>query len=200
MREFWLYLQAVISNWFTGFWFLTAVPEALSYMLPEAWFGGISTWLDERIEEDNRRKIYRVIALAGLLIASFYAWDEQYKIAMSKSPEEITKTINGLQAQIDDLRQYKKNHEAGEWPALNPTEQKDWSNALSPFAGKVTAVEIYETDVRSEFLSDSLIKMFKGAKFPEPRVYRGAGLPDGILVTGSPTEVVNVVGNLLSGS
>ena len=32
------YLEAVIGYWFTGFWFLTAVPEALSYVLPDTAF------------------------------------------------------------------------------------------------------------------------------------------------------------------
>jgi hypothetical protein len=32
------YAEAVISYWFTGFWFLTAVPVALSYVLPDTTF------------------------------------------------------------------------------------------------------------------------------------------------------------------
>ena len=90
MADFWLYIRAVISNWFAGFWFLTAVPELLSCLAPEAWIGRVSRWADQRIKRDARRKIYTFVALLGIFVASFVAWDEQYQSAIRKSPEALS--------------------------------------------------------------------------------------------------------------
>lgn len=103
LAHFLTYLAAVISYWFTGFWFLTAVPEALSYMLPNTTFATAGEWLDSWFNAQTRRKLYALLAAFGFVVAAFLAWDEQYE-----------------KSQMD-------------WEILSNAEIKAWGQDLSAF-------------------------------------------------------------------
>jgi hypothetical protein len=72
------YLESVLGYWLSGFWFLTALPEVLSYVLPDTTWEKAGRWLDSQVQRSTRRKVYLMLALLGLAMASFSAWEEQY--------------------------------------------------------------------------------------------------------------------------
>jgi hypothetical protein len=185
-----LYSHAIFVNWFSGVRWLTAVPVAASYFMPPTWFAGAQQWIDQRLKADARRKLYVFLAIVGLFWASFYAWDEQYQLATSKSSEALTAQITSLQNEIASLRIYKEQHEAGEWPALNAHQQQEWVAALSKYSGQLRAIQLIDVDSRGELLVDSLLKVFRAAHLPEPTIGTdGTGLTNGLRIAGQPKEV-----------
>jgi hypothetical protein len=89
LGDFLTYIEAVIGVWFTGYWFLTALPEALSYVLPSALLEKMVARLDRWASPETRQYFYRWLFISGIFIAGFLAWDEQYQIAISKSSETL---------------------------------------------------------------------------------------------------------------
>ena len=104
------YAEAVISYWFTGFWFLTAVPEALSYVLLDTTFEMAGKRLDSWVTHPTRRKIYALLAVFGFVVAAFLAWEEQYE-----------------KTQMD-------------WEVLSSTEMTTWAQGLSAFKVPVVTI------------------------------------------------------------
>jgi hypothetical protein len=111
LGDIWVYVEAVIGNWFTGYWALSAVPEVLSYIMPNAVTERATARFDEWISPATRQRFYRALFIAGLFVAGFVAWDDQYQVALSKSPEALTQ-------RLDALEQYKHAREIHEWPTI----------------------------------------------------------------------------------
>jgi hypothetical protein len=193
--DFILYLHAIVANWLGGFWWLTGLPEAASYLVPPTWFVDVQAMLDKRIDAERRRKVYVFIAIAGIFLASFYAWDEQYQVAMSKSSEALTAQITSLRDEIGPLKTYKELHEAAEWPALTQEQQKKWVAALARYAGKLQTLDIVVGDSRSEAFTDSLKSTFKAAGLPDAGVFPG-NTPDGLGVYGNRPDIVKTFADL----
>src|SRR5581483_1493626 len=120
LHEIWLYLCAVVGKWFTGYWFLTGIPEAASYVVSGDLMPRCISAFVEKISPNTRQEICRLLFIVGFLIAGFLAWDDQYRIAITKSPEEVEWTISRLRNQVDTLQKYKNSHQAYEWPGLTP--------------------------------------------------------------------------------
>jgi len=163
MADMWLYIQMLIFNWFNGFSFLTAVPEAFSYIVPGTWFQSANSLLDKHVERDTRRKIYALLALIGLFYASFLAWDKEYQGAISKSPE-------GVQTQIDELKRTVSDFEARQWPTLKTDTIELLAKHLSRYGEH--RVEVHSCSTRDcDLFAGGFQEAFKLAKWPvEPTI------------------------------
>jgi hypothetical protein len=201
MGDLWTYCKALGANWFDDYGYLTVVPEIFQKVgpifLPDSWVRYVEAKLDGIAKSKNREKISLLLVLAGILFAGYSAWDEQYQIATSKSPEALTVQINSLRSEIEPLKTYKQRHEVEEWPALTDSQEKTWRDDLSKFAGRLRTFQILAQDSRSEQLVDSLVKVAKDANLPEPQILNG-GTPDGIMVYGRPPDIVNAFANRMS--
>ena len=87
-----------------GFAFLTAIPEVASYVAPHAVTRRVTTWMNELMSPTRRLLAYRALFLLGIFLARFMPWDEQYQIAISKSPEAFTAQIAKLQRQLETVK------------------------------------------------------------------------------------------------
>jgi hypothetical protein len=83
------YLSAVLGHWWSGYWYLTGVPEALILIFPNP-MRHATAWLDRAVSPNTRLSIYRWIFVGGLLVAGFLSWDEQYQRAGSTDPRDPT--------------------------------------------------------------------------------------------------------------
>jgi hypothetical protein len=112
MGHLWVYIPALISNWAGLFWAVTLIPDVGNLALrtsQKEWFAQHF----ERVNPDMFFSAVRVLFVFGLFLAGYFAWDEQYQIAISKSPESVEQTIKGLSAELADYK-------AREWPELKP--------------------------------------------------------------------------------
>lgn len=116
IAHFWVYIETVIGVWFTGYWFITGLPEALSYVMPSAMAEGATARLDQWVSPGTRQRFYRGIFLIGIFIAGFIAWDEQYQIATSKSASlqppitgtaDVPANVNKLKIEADVTPPYE---------------------------------------------------------------------------------------------
>jgi len=105
LAEFRIYVEAVINVWFTGYWFITALPEALSYIVPSFAPESVAARLDLWVSSETRQRFYRAVFLLGIFFAGFVAWDEQYQLATSKAAPAV-------EAELEQFRQRF-------WPPLN---------------------------------------------------------------------------------
>ena len=108
LGDLWTYGEAVISNWLTGYWFLTAIPEALSYILPTASTQRAVARFDQWVSPERRQQSYRALFIVGVFLSGFVAWNDQYQIAIIKSPEAVAQRLLALEA-------YRQEHEVHEW-------------------------------------------------------------------------------------
>jgi hypothetical protein len=100
--DFLTYIEGVMVAWFTGYWFLTAIPEALSYVVPSASAERVQARLDQWVSVETRQYFYRALFIVGVFIAGFVAWDEQYQAATMRTPEIA------LQATVTNLLRKKE--------------------------------------------------------------------------------------------
>jgi hypothetical protein len=99
-----VYLWAVISNWAGLIWAALFVTDLAGLMLRKAEYSALSDWLDKHVvPEDIRVPIVRTLLIIGLFIASFIAWDDQYHVAIGKSPEAIESRMSQLDTKYDAL-------------------------------------------------------------------------------------------------
>jgi hypothetical protein len=195
--DFLTYIEAVMVAWFTGYWFLTAIPEALSYVVPSASAERVQVRLDQWVSVETRQSFYRALFIVGVFIAGFIAGDEQYQVAISKSPEALTAQLTSLQNEIAPLRTYKEQHEKTEYPTLTEDQQKLWITTLSPYSGKIAEIQIVVLDSRSELFVDSLTGVARGAHLPEPEVLHG-NVSDGVAVASTSIDVATSLTTLLT--
>jgi hypothetical protein len=97
MALFFAYLYSLAGHWLDGYWVLTAVPEVLSYLLPEKW----TERLDSKIKRESRRKIALILALAGVFLAGFQTWHEEYE-----ADQAATKEQNALSGRPEEPNKY----------------------------------------------------------------------------------------------
>jgi hypothetical protein len=72
ITDFWTYIETVIGIWF-GWWAITAVPVISSLLMPDL-MPKVTARLDLWVPPGTRRRIYRVLLLAGIFVAGFIAW------------------------------------------------------------------------------------------------------------------------------
>jgi len=98
------YLAAVFVQWRGMFAFATFIPGALAWVTPEPTLTRIRTKLDEVVTLSARQRMYRVLFLIGVFVAGFFAWREQYQIALSKSPEAVQSQVQRLTTELDEFK------------------------------------------------------------------------------------------------
>jgi hypothetical protein len=84
LAEFWLYIRSLLSNWFTWFAVLTAIPEAASWLMTKALAEKVAARLDQWVSPETRQRSWRILSVMGLMFAGFVAWDEQYRVAQKQ--------------------------------------------------------------------------------------------------------------------
>jgi hypothetical protein len=148
--EIWTYIVALLSNWASLIWGTSLIVEVGGLMLRKKQYLAVSDWLDQYVVvEETRVMVLRTLLVVGLLIAGFNAWDEQYQLAISKSPETLSQTISGLKGEVVAL-------ESRQWPIIDVQKLADKFGSHSPillyvdpadtgdcqdFADSVTAAE-----------------------------------------------------------
>jgi hypothetical protein len=167
--DFWLYVRLVVGNWLEGYWFLTALPEALSYFMPPQSFQKLAHWLDAQATQETRRKFYAAIAIAGLVFASFSAWDEQYQRATSKSPSALQSEVNQLKAH--------------QWPVLSDGKKEALISALRSAGHNTLTISCNDDDC--EDLADDIKDAAQKADW-NPTIVSGAlhGMQSGLWFCG----------------
>lgn len=104
LSDFAAYLVAVIAIWFSGYWFLTAIPEALSWVMPDASTRKVVARVDHWVSVDTRQSFYRFLFVIGFFIAGFIAGDDQYRIANASAAAPALETrISNLEGKYDAL-------------------------------------------------------------------------------------------------
>ncbi len=98
ITDFWTYIETVIGIWF-GWWAITAVPVISSLLMPDV-MPKVTARLDLWVPPGTRRRIYRVLLLAGIFVAGFIAWRDRYRDMVNEwkpQVEQRDKTIRKLQ-------------------------------------------------------------------------------------------------------
>jgi len=153
MAEFWIYCKAVGAHWINGYWYFTLIPdipEIVGVISPK-----IGAWLKDKLDHisksENRRRFSAWLIVAGLIFASYSAWDEQRSAAQTaaaaKSNAEHDSLIKAL-AIIDKMASSQKTPTISAsssitasvvvipgWPALKPHTIEAMTSALAK-AGK----------------------------------------------------------------
>jgi hypothetical protein len=123
LSELRVYAWDLISNWAGLFWAGSLILDVVSFVLKKSQILAISDWLDQWMVEETRLRMLRTVLIAGLLIAGFLAWDEQYQIAISKSPETMTAEVSTLTSQLNEVRDEI-------WIRLNANESADLTSSF----------------------------------------------------------------------
>ena len=127
----------------------------------------------------------------------YSAWDEQYQIAISKSPEAVSAKMDRLQGRVTELEQYKQEHEAGEYPELSVDQQKQWAAAFAPYSGKIGEFDILHADSRSELFIDSIKKALAvDGLYPYVQL---ENVPDGVAINSDSQDLTATVKTLFLG-
>jgi hypothetical protein len=155
-----VYAWDLISNWAGLFWAGSLVLDVAGFVLRKSQILAISDCLDQWIVEENRIRILRIFFIAGLLIAGFIAWDEQYQIAISKSPEALTQTIGVLSTNLAVFQQR-------EWPVIKASKERELVKTLKALQSH--AVLVWCTNDGCNRLADQLRKDFQESKWPKPK-------------------------------
>jgi hypothetical protein len=104
LAEIWTYICALLSNWASLIWGTSLIFDVGGLVLRKTQYLAVGQWLDEYIAENTRVAVLRTLLVLGLLIAGFNAWDEQYRIAISKSPQALSEEVSKLQGQLNSVR------------------------------------------------------------------------------------------------
>lgn len=87
LAEIKIYVESVILNWITGFYFITGLPQVFSFIAP-SYTARATAWLGSSVStEDKRQSLYRILFVLGILVAGFVSWDQQYHRAQSQTSE-----------------------------------------------------------------------------------------------------------------
>lgn len=124
MSDLFAYVLAVGAAWFDGYWYLTALPELASFLVPAARIVRITDALDKWFGAESRRRIYVWIAIIGVFFASFSAWDEQYRAAQNKAPSVMQMQLMRVSKELQEYRDR-------EWPELSLETIRTLKTALA---------------------------------------------------------------------
>ena len=188
------YVWALVSQWASLFWAVTLVPDVLKLALRPAQQEGMARYF-EGVKPETFFSVVRVLFVVGLFVAGFFAWDEEYQIATSKSPEALTAQITSLRNEIEPLKTYKEQHEAEEWPALTAAQERDWTALFLKYPAGASSVRIFVSDERSERFVDTLKAALAASHLLAPNVMPGPPI-DCMTVTASPPSLANALGKL----
>lgn len=145
LAEIWAYIVALLSNWASLVWGASLIVDVGGLVLRKTQYLAISGWLDQHVaKEETRVSVLRTLLVIGLLIAGFNAWDEQYQIAMSKSPEatvqsEIHKQVDPLKEQVKQLEPLKS--EISQLQADNAVLNKQIQNNVTEELASATGLK-----------------------------------------------------------
>jgi len=153
--RFWEFSFAVVTNWL---WWVTTVPFFLDQLLSKNfWSKAAIRWLSERWPEEKRHSVFKWLAIAGFIVASFQAFDHvnsELKVARGQPNE-----ISDLRAQIHDLTKHR-------WTPLSEIEIVNLRDALRKIeVPKKFAVFCNDADCAR--LQDSLVSSVKGLGWNE---------------------------------
>ena len=183
LENFLTYIEAVIGAWFTGYWFLTALPEALSYVVPSASPEKLMARLDQWTSYETRQYFYRCLFIVGIFVAGFLAWDEQYQIAISKSPETLVAKVTALQSQLAAVRDEI-------WISLNAKESADLTSSFKAanISGLKVSVVRSDTPDSARVANQIVVSLLAaGAIVPEPPFHTFDGEGSDMKVFADPT-------------
>jgi hypothetical protein len=97
------YFWALVCNWAGVIWAADFVLLVVGLMLRREQYDRLATFLDGYIEEPNRVAFLRGLLVVALVISGFLAWDDQYRIAITKTPAAIDGRISSLEGKYDSL-------------------------------------------------------------------------------------------------
>lgn len=78
LREIWLYLKTVFTNWLTGYWFVTAIPEVVRLFWPDL-FARWAMLASKYIPAQGQHRLVLGLGAFGLAAASFMAWRGEHR-------------------------------------------------------------------------------------------------------------------------
>lgn len=177
--EIYTYVVALVSNWAALIWGTSLIFDVGGLVLRKNQYLAFSERLDWYVAEETRVTVLRTLLVIGLLLAGFNAWNEQYQLAISKSPDtlatqvsEQNRTIRDLNSKVASLQSEQSKYLAQKWPALTNAQISDWAQKLSKY--RVTLLLVYYADEHSEAFRDSLDEVFKRAGWPNPGALEAA--------------------------
>lgn len=113
LTDFGAYIWAVFVQSRGIYSLATFVPGAFTWVQSNERVANVIEYIDRHvITLTNRRRFYRFLLIAGITFASFLAWDEQYKVANSRSSQELAGRVEGLQRYLDQAQRESKQQDA----------------------------------------------------------------------------------------
>lgn len=193
MNDFYTYSILCLQNWWL---YLAAVPFVVD-VVSKLFFPRFTRRMDRTVAPKFRKECEVILIGIAVFLAGFSAYEneilerQQFEIATASTTTPGSQEnsaddpdVAQLRSKVDSLEKQTADLAANAWPALTDDQIEEWSKQLALY--KVTFVSIAYEDESSKALRDSLIAVFKKAKWPAPLMMTGAG--GGIGITFKTTD------------
>jgi hypothetical protein len=103
LREICVYLWALVCNGAGIIWGAELAWLLVTLMLSQEQYLKVTNFLDRYIEEASRLLWSRRLLFAAVIVAGFLAWNDQYQIAITKTPTALDDRVSKLEGKVDAM-------------------------------------------------------------------------------------------------